>query len=337
MKPAPSEYLPDHERGAALLTVLLLVAIMAVIAATALDRLQLSTRLAVNGAAITQARYYGYAAETIALSRLEDLIAREPAQTTLAGDWLDRETPIPVDRGLATARLKDHSNCFNLNSLVNANTGNDGQISYFANRVTIDQFADLMSLLQVPRNDAEVIAQSLADAIDSDQQALPAGAEDAYYRGLEIPTLPPNRLLADRSELLQVKGVTAQIYNRIKSWICANPAAGPTQINANTLSPDQSILLAMLFDEKLPIAEAKAILARRPIDGYGSLVRFWSDPRLAAIKPPEAIQEQVQLKSKFFSLQLKILAEDVEFESTALIDARKPAPFVLLRSWGEAQ
>lgn len=328
---------PDSERGAALLTVLLLVAVMAVIAATALDRLQLSTRLAVNGAAITQARYYSYAAEIIALSRLEDLIAREPAQTTLAGDWLDREIPVPVDRGVATARLTDQSNCFNLNSLVNANIGNVGQVVYFADGPRIRQFADLMALLQVPRNDAEAIAQSLADAIDSDQQSLPAGAEDDYYRALETPQLPPNRLLADRSELLSVKGVTPQIYNRIKTWICANPTAGPTQINVNTLSPDQSILLAMLFEGKLSISDAKAILARRPIDGYGSLIRFWNEPRLAAIRPPERIQEQVQLKSKFFSLQLKILVDDVEFESTSLLDARAVIPIAISRSWGEAR
>ena len=57
---------PQSERGAALLTVLLLVAVMAVITATALDRLRLSTRLAVNGAAMAQARAYSLAAEGIA-------------------------------------------------------------------------------------------------------------------------------------------------------------------------------------------------------------------------------------------------------------------------------
>ena len=41
---------PAHERGAALLTVLLLVAVMAVIAATALDRLTLATRIAGSAA-----------------------------------------------------------------------------------------------------------------------------------------------------------------------------------------------------------------------------------------------------------------------------------------------
>ena len=45
----------DSERGAALLTVLLLVSVIAVSAATSLDRLKLATRLPGNVAALVQA------------------------------------------------------------------------------------------------------------------------------------------------------------------------------------------------------------------------------------------------------------------------------------------
>ncbi|NJM51808.1 MAG: type II secretion system minor pseudopilin GspK [Sphingomonadales bacterium] len=296
---------PDKERGAALLTVLLLVAVMSVIAATALDRLQLSTRLAANGAAMTQARYYSFAAEAIAMSRLEDLLARDAAQLTLQGDWLDREIPIPVDQGLATARIKDASNCFNLNSLVISPPGQTGPVSSYANPVTVNQFARMMKMLQVPEYDADAIAQAAADWIDSDEEPLPGGAEDSYYRGLANPRLPANQMMADPSELLAVKGMTQAYYARMAPWICAVPASGPTEININTLSPDQAILFAMLFDEPLPIGEAKAILARRPANGYGSLVRFWSEPSLAARSPSPGLQGQVKLKSRFFQLQMK--------------------------------
>ena len=43
-----------EERGAALLTVLLLVAVMAVVAATALERVALATRMTGNGGAVDQ-------------------------------------------------------------------------------------------------------------------------------------------------------------------------------------------------------------------------------------------------------------------------------------------
>lgn len=327
---------PQNEKGAALLTVLLLVAVMAVIAATALDRLKLSTRLAANAASMAQARAYGLAVEAVATTRLEDLQAREPGQTTLKGDWLNRDIAIPVDDALAYARLSDAGNCFNLNSLVVRLAGSLPSSGYTANAETIDQFVNLMILLQVPKNDAMIIAQSAADWIDSDAQPLPAGAEDNHYRGLDPSFLPSNQLMVDRSELRAVKGMNPIFFNRIKNWICTIPVAEPTKINVNTLSPDQSILLSMLFADKLSPGQAKAYLAKRPIDGYGSLVRFWSAPVMAALNPSAAVQGQVQLKSKYYHLQTRISSGEIELESRALIDASRAAPFVLQRSFGDA-
>jgi general secretion pathway protein K len=326
---------PQHERGAALLTVLLLVAVMAVIAATALDRLQLSTRLAVNNAAMTQARYYSYAAETIALSRIEDLIAREPEQLTLAGNWLNRDIPIPVDVGIAFARITDANNCFNLNSLVTATPNDVGTASYSANPAAMKQFNTLMQLLQISQNDAEAISQAVVDWIDSDSSALPAGAEDDFYRNKPAPHFAANRLMVDRSELHLVKGVTPPIYGRLRNWVCTLPVAQMTTLNVNTLSPDQSVLFAMLFEGKVSIGDAKAYLANRPSAGYSSAVRFWSAPRLAVLNASREVKGQVQLKSKYFQLHLNITAADIEMESHSLINANLQKPVIVSRSWGE--
>jgi general secretion pathway protein K len=73
-----------QERGAALLTVLMLVAIIAVMAGAALEKLRLSTRLASNAATGEQARAYALAAETMALTRVSNLLAPRPKQVTLA-------------------------------------------------------------------------------------------------------------------------------------------------------------------------------------------------------------------------------------------------------------
>ena len=84
------------ERGAALLTVLLLVAVISVLAAGALEKLRLSTRLAANGAAIEQARAYAYAAETVATIRVNAILNQDAARTTLAGGWAGRPYTLPV-------------------------------------------------------------------------------------------------------------------------------------------------------------------------------------------------------------------------------------------------
>jgi len=101
-----------------LLSVLLMVAVLAVIAATTLDRLTLSSKLSTNGNTLAQARMFTYAAESIAAARIEDLVARDAAQTTLAGGWLGAPQSLPIPIGTAKATVRDAGNCFNLNSLV---------------------------------------------------------------------------------------------------------------------------------------------------------------------------------------------------------------------------
>ena len=86
------------EEGAALLSVLLLVAVMAVLCAAALELLKISTKLATNGAAIDQARSYAMAAETIALYRIGDLLQRDASRTTLQGNWAGQPTEFPIDK-----------------------------------------------------------------------------------------------------------------------------------------------------------------------------------------------------------------------------------------------
>src|SRR3546814_16718989 len=75
---------------------------MAVIAATALDRLTLATRIAGSAAAVDQGRAYSFATEQIALRRVADLVARDPAKLTLAGNWLGRDFVLPLPGGQGT-------------------------------------------------------------------------------------------------------------------------------------------------------------------------------------------------------------------------------------------
>lgn len=322
---------PASERGAALLTVLLLVAVMAVISATALDRLRLSTRLAVNGAAMAQARAYSLAAEGIATARIEDLLQRDAAQLTNDGNWLDREIPVPVDRGQAMVKLSDGQNCFNLNSLVSGKEG-----TFAASPIGMQQFTKLMELLGIASNDAIIITESTADWLDSDSNALPSGAEDSFYSGQSEPYLAANRLFIDRGELKAVRGMTPTSYARLRPWICALPVAEPVKLNANTLAPDRAILLSALLDGKISPAQAKALLAIRPAGGYGSAIKFWAIPQLAGSEIPANIQGQVGVTSNWFFLRSRVSAEAIELESHALLQATDMPVRVLWRSWGEA-
>jgi general secretion pathway protein K len=330
---------PPDERGAALLTVLLLVAVMAVIAATALDRLTLATRIAGSAATVDQGRAYSFAAEQIALRRVADLVGRDPAKLTLAGNWLGREFILPLPGGTGSARLTDANNCFNLNSLVAETV--PGRFSQRSG--SMRQFGALMVLLGVDAAQAQAIAGAAADWIDSDSNDGPLGAEDNVYRSLPGAYLAANRKMADISELRAVRGMTPKIYARLKPWICVLPVTDPVRLNVNTLAPEQAPLVAMLLPGELTLADARAALAARPAGGYGSSVRFWQSGPLAQFDPPTEVAEQAGVTSRWLALTTNVTMGDGFLTAVSLIDANggapsagQAAPVIVRRDWGES-
>lgn len=326
MTPRPSE------RGAALLTVLLLVAVMATVAATALDRITLATRLHANVSSAGNARAWLGTAEWLAAVRIEDLLAADAAQTTLAGGWMGRERTIALpDGGTARATVNDGGNCFNLNSLVFA----DDSGARFARPRGIEQFTGLMVVIGIPAGEAERIAAAAADWIDSDSAPSPAGAEDNAYAGRPGPVVAANTLMADASELRAVNGMSARHYAALERWICALPVAELSPININTLLPAQAPLLAMLSPRLISPTMARAQLAARPVGGYGSVDRFWNSPVMREIDMPAEVAEQVRTRTDWFLLEASVSAGGLEMSETALIDARRPPARVVRRQWGE--
>jgi general secretion pathway protein K len=316
----------QQETGAALLTVLMLVAVIGVIAAASLERLRLSTRLTSNIAASDQARAYSYAAETLARIRIADLRAQDPEQRSRAS-WFGRDLPFPIDGGTATARLGDGGNCFNLNALV---TGSPAT-SYVARPTGIAQFAALMTLIGVREGIAQNIAVATADWIDSDSAPQSGGAEDGSYPGFRTP----NTLMADASEFKTVAGVTPELYARIRPWVCALPEATLSPININTLSPAQAPLIAMMIPGKLSLKAAKQMIDDRPAGGYATSVNFWSLPGLAGVTPSPEVLNQPQRITRWFALDLTVQLGGAELQETALIDGGPLPAKLIRRSYGD--
>lgn len=320
----------SSEQGAALLTVLLLVAVMSVVAATALERVALATRMTGNGGAIDQARAYAAAGTDIAGLRIGDLVAANPAKITLAGGWMDAPQNIPVPGGIATARVTDAGNCFNLNSVV---TG-ESEASLKVRPIGVAQFQALLQALGVDARAAQGAGAALADWIDSDGVPQPGGAEDESYAQAQRPYRSPNHLMSDASELRAVHGVTPAIYDLARPWVCALPVTDLSPINVNTLLPDQAPLIAMLLPGELTIQQARQLLAQRPADGYGSVNQFWTLPSLSGLSPVSEVQEQVKMTTGFFAVDVSVTVGATQLTERALIDARQTPATLVRRSWG---
>ncbi len=321
-----------RERGAALLTVLMLVAIIAVMAGAALEKLRLSTRLAGNAATGEQARAYAFAAETMALTRVSNLLGQSPKRVTLAGNWSNTPFGLPLPGGgFAVARVRDGGNCFNLNGLVTQGPTPGVYVTFAEVR---PQFVRLMRLLSVPTQVAEQVASGTADWIDSDQDQQAMGAEDAAYLGRETPYRTAGTLMTDPSELRAVAGMTPEIYATLRPWICTLPIAKPSPINVNTLSPEQAPLFAMLFPDTLSVGSAQQMLLRRPPQGYGDTGEIMKAAALqgASTLAPGAV---ATVQSKWFMLDLDVTLATTQMQERALIDANRLPAQLVSRQWGE--
>ncbi len=319
----------QRERGAALLTVLMLVAIIAVMAGAALEKLRLSTRLAGNAAAGEQARAYAYAAETMAVTRIGAMLATAPKRVTLAGGWSDKPFGLPLPGGgFATARVRDGGNCLNLNGLVTQTTTG----AYATQGESRPVFVRLMRLLNIPVQVAEQIASGTADWIDTDQDQQAMGAEDGAYLGRDPGYRTAGTLMSDPSELRVVAGMTPDIYATLRPWICTLPIAEPAPINVNTLLPEQAPLLAMLFPDTLSVEAARQMLLKRPPQGYANAGDILQG---ASVQNAQGPQGQTAVVSKWFTLDIDVTLGTTQLQERALIDATRLPARLVSRQWGE--
>jgi len=306
---------PDREKGAALLTVLLMVAVIAVIAVAVLDDIRFGVRRATNARSASQAQWYAIGAEQLARRQIIRLTRRDPFRTTLEGDWNGRSLQFPIDHGAMVVRISDATSCFNLNSLVEADQGEP----FRRRELGVRQFSKLLSLLGV--GDAATLAGSLVEWMDSNDVG-PADAEDPAYAGLSPPYRTAGGPLAEVSELRAVRGFTAKTYAALRPYVCALPTTDLSPININTLPADRTLLLTALTQGAIPEATARAAIAGRPAAGWPDVATFWAQRALLATPPSDEVREQLRVRTRFFALETQVTFDDLPIASSALFEAQ---------------
>ncbi|MEZ0470488.1 type II secretion system minor pseudopilin GspK [Luteimonas salinilitoris] len=316
-----------RQRGIALLTVLLLVAVMAVLVMGVLDDIRFGLRRAGNAQSVAQAQWHALGAEALALAQIERLAARDPGRTTSEGDWNGRAFVFPVESGAISARLSDATACFNLNSVVQG-----GADTFFQHEIGVAQYVALLQALGFSEHQGGALADSLVDWIDSDQQREGLGHEDeAYARGRD-GYRTAGTLLAETSELRAIHGYTAEVYARLRPHVCALPTVDLSPVNVNTLREEDAAILRMLTGGALDDARARRVIAARPADGWREVGTFLAT--LGAALPPSTDVNQVQVYTRYFRLHAEVEVGPAQVVLSALFehDGSGP-PRLLARRW----
>ena len=256
-----------RQRGVALITVLLVVAIVTVVSAAMVARQQLSIRATSNQLQARQAWHYALGGEALAQAILaRDLKGGEPGAAAidhLLEPWAQPLPAFEIDQGEILVRIEDLAGRFNLNDLLR-----DQQ----PNPAAVEQFRRLLLRLQI----SAPYAERLLDWIDPDQQPSgELGAEDNVYLGLDTPYRSAGRRLHDLSELRLLLDMREEDFQRLAPYVVALPPNVP--LNVNTAS---AMVLSSLSDN-VSLGAAESLVELRRAVPFRNSAAFLAQPALA--------------------------------------------------------
>ncbi len=292
-------YFPSHKKqaGVALITAVLVVALAATLAVALLAQQSKALSRAERG--IGRAQSSLTAAPALDWARA--ILAEPQSQTYVhrRQTWAQPIIGQPIEGASVAGRLSDESAKFNINNLV-TDSGS-------ASTADIALFKRLLSKLGIH----ESLADSITDWIDIDREPVAnTGAEDRYYLGLASPHRTANRRIVQLEELLFVRGVTVETFNRLRPFVTALPKR--TRLNLNTVSSE---VMSALF-VATPEEDIKHFLRAREDDAFIDLndakKRF---PKLDAA----TVDQFAGVGSAYFLAELSVTQESSQLRQQALL------------------
>ncbi len=265
---------PARQRGAALITAILITAIATIAAVAMASRQHLDIRRTTNVIESSQAYLFALGAEEWGKQELVD--DRQGNQVDhLEEDWAKPRGPIPVEGGFIEGNIKDLQGRFNLNNLVINPPPNPQGGQQAAQQVSQLDMDRLQRLLRALGRDEE-LRFAILDWIDDDATpSIPGGAEDLEYLRRDLPYRTPNAKMTSVSELLLIDGVTRADYEALKDYVTVLPEY--TNINVNTASAE---VLAALSDD-WQSGDVDQLIDERTPDGFQTVAAFLAQPVVA--------------------------------------------------------
>lgn len=221
----------SQQRGVALVTAVLIVALATLLAVDVGFKGYLDQRRTANAFALDQSFEVALGGEAWA----SDSLRRDKLQSSKTDDfteeWATPLPPIPLEDldGEFEGQLEDLQGRFNLNNLVKYDAGGQSTVDTEA----VERMERLLEFLELEPKWAKI----MADWIDSDNNPqFPDGAEDTVYTGLQPPYRTANMPITRSSELLALPEFGLERYKKLAPFVTALPAGTP--INLCTASAE---------------------------------------------------------------------------------------------------
>ena len=287
----------SSQRGIALLTILVMVALATILAATIAKR---QTNTSENTGYLMrqdQSLLYAKSAEAF----FSELLIQDSDNggniDHLQENWAKPMPAFPVEDGFVSGRLLDESGKFNLNNLLKA----DGSVDDSARR----WFEKLLQRVGLPAE----LSQAVIDWQDADDETTGAmGAESNYYQGLDPSYLASNTKFHQVEELKLVRGFEGKNYDLIAPYVTALPEA--TKININTAAP----LLLASIDPKIDVKTVEQELKAKQAEltYFNSVEDLWKLNAFSGIEPQNKTDAAAWLdsKSNYFTAQIEVVLSE---------------------------
>ncbi|ATZ67217.1 General secretion pathway protein K [Acinetobacter haemolyticus CIP 64.3 = MTCC 9819] len=307
------------QHGVALLTILVMVALATILAATIAKRQSNSAENTGYLMRQNQSLLYAKSAEAFFAELLIQDNESGKNIDHLQESWAKPMPAFPVEDGYVSGRLVDESGKFNLNNLLKS----DGSVDDSARR----WFERLLQRVGLPAE----LSQAVIDWQDSDDEPTGAmGAESNYYQGLEPAYLTPNTKFHSIEELKLVRGFEGKNYDLIKNYISALPE--PTKVNINTAP---ALLLASIdprVDVNTVDQELKAKQAN--LTYFSSLDDLWKINAFSGIEEQNKTDAAAWLdtKSDYFTALIEVVLSERKRQFTSAIYRKDKQVTVYARS-----
>lgn len=243
------------ERGAALIIVLGLVAIVAGWAASAAYEDMLSLRRSENTLLATNSQLACLSALKLGQLALDE-DAKDGQTDDLEEAWAVSATPFPLDDGMVMGYIEDSNRYFNLNDLVS-----DQGV---ADEYSVEAAKRLLLELELEAT----LIDALVDWMDADDRPSGIGGMEssAYY---DRPYRVKNARLDRWDELRMVAGFKSEILKVLQEVAMVRPVTTGTKtlVNINTASKP---VLKMYFPRMTDV-DAEAVIENRPYTDLSSV------------------------------------------------------------------